>query len=362
LLSIKRIKTILLKDLKDVIRDSRILVAILTPLLIGVLYNFTFQDDTTPTATIAVAGDDSELPSQLQRAAGAAVNIHIQNEPDEAAVRSVVIDQQDADIGLVIPAGFDEAIKAGQSPELTVILPADPSLAGSLIAGLIDPVLRSEAGQAPPAQIQVVSAEPNPADQDLIDVVGLRSWAVVGSLALSVVMTAMFAVPMVLAEESEKKTLDALVMIASYAEVIIAKALLGIVLVAVTATILLEITNLDVVKPALMLLGMLAMAAALIGAGLLMAGLFKSTAQINTWSGLIVLPFIFPAFVVGLPVPDWVDKLATAFPTGAGTKVLLNSISEITLFPDNPLYFAIMLGWGVLFYGLLLLRLNRRQA
>jgi hypothetical protein len=149
LLSIKRIKTILLKDLKDVIRDSRILVAILTPLLIGVLYNFTFQDDTTPTATIAVAGDDSELPSQLQQAAGAAVNIHIQTESDEAAVRSVVIDKQDADIGLIIPNGFDEAIQAGQSPELTVILPADPTLAGSLIAGLIDPVLRSEAGANP---------------------------------------------------------------------------------------------------------------------------------------------------------------------------------------------------------------------
>ena len=362
MLSLKRIRTILLKDLKDVTRDSRILVAIIMPLVIGVVYNYSFKDDTTPTATIAYSGGPSELPSQLQQAVGAAANVHIKQEPDEATVQTVVIDKQDADIGLVIPAGFDEAVQAGENPELTVILPTDPSLAGSLIAGLIDPVLRQEAGQAPPAQIQVVTAEPNPADQQLIDVVGLRSWAVVGSLALSVVMTAMFAVPMVLAEESEKKTLDALVMIASYAEVIIAKALLGIVMVAVTATILLQITNLDIIKPALMVLGLFVMASALIGAGLLMAGLFKSTAQLNTWSGLIVFPFIFPAFIVGLPVPDWLEKLATAFPTGAGTKVLLNSISDVTLFPNNVLYLAIMLGWGVLFYGLLLLRLNRRQA
>lgn len=361
-MSIKRIKTILFKDLKDVIRDSRILVAIITPLLIGVVYNYTFNDDTTPSATIAYTGGPSELPAQLQQAVGSAANVDLQAEPDANAVQVTVVDKEDADIGLVIPAGFDEAVKAGQSPELTVILPARPSLAGSLIAGLIDPVLRASAGDTLPAQVQLVSAEPDPADQDLIDAIGLRSWAVVGSLTLSVVMVAMFAVPMVLAEETEKKTLDALVMIASYAEVIIAKALLGLVLVAVTSTILLQVTSLAIVKPAMLLLGLVTMAAALIGAGLLMAGIFKSTAQINTWSGLVVLPFVAPAFLVGLPISGWVEKLATAFPTGAGTKVLLNGVSETTYFPNTVLYIAIMLAWAALFYGLLLIRLNRRQA
>lgn len=361
-MSLKRIKTILFKDLKDVIRDSRILVAIITPLLIGVVYNYTFQDDTTPTATIAYTGGPSELPAQLQKAVGSAANVHLQSEPDANAVQVTVVDKEDADIGLVIPAGFDEAVKAGQSPELTVIMPADPTLAGSLIAGLIDPVLRSVAGESPPAQVHLVSAQPNPADQNLIDDIGLRTWAVVGSLALSVVMVAMFAVPMVLAEETEKKTLDALVMIASYTEVIIAKALLGLVLVGLTATILVMITSLNIVRPAMMLLGMVTMAAALIGAGLLMAGIFKSTAQLNTWSGLIVLPFAAPAYIVGLPVAPWLEKLATAFPTGAGTKVLLNSVSRTNYFPDTILYVAIMLAWGALFYGLLLIRLNRREA
>ena len=361
-MSIKRIKTILFKDLKDVIRDSRILVAIITPLLIGVVYNYTFQDDTTPSATIAYTGGPSELPTQLQQAVGSAANVHLQAEPNADAVQATVVDKEDADIGLVIPTGFDEAVKAGQSPELTVILPAKPTLSGSLIAGLIDPVLRATAGELPPANIHIVSAAPNPADQNLIDAIGLRTWAVVGSLALSVVMVAMFAVPMVLAEETEKKTLDALVMIASYAEVVIAKALLGLVLVAVTAMILVQVTSLDIVRPAMMLLGLAIMAAALIGAGLLMAGIFKSTAQINTWSGLVVLPFVAPAFIVGLPVAGWVEKLATAFPTGAGTKVLLNSVSDTTYFPNTLLYVAIMIAWGALFYGLLLIRLNRRQA
>ena len=92
-MSIKRIKTILFKDLKDVIRDSRILVAIITPLLIGVVYNYTFQDDTTPSATIAYTGGPSELPTQLQQAVGSAANVHLQAEPNADAVQATVVDK-----------------------------------------------------------------------------------------------------------------------------------------------------------------------------------------------------------------------------------------------------------------------------
>ena len=66
-MSIKRIKTILFKDLKDVIRDSRILVAIITPLLIGVVYNYTFNDDTTPSATIDARPTASNCPKASRR-------------------------------------------------------------------------------------------------------------------------------------------------------------------------------------------------------------------------------------------------------------------------------------------------------
>ncbi len=132
-------------------------------------------------------------------------------------------------------------------------------------------------------------------------------------------MTALLTVPMVLAEESEKKTLDALVMIASYAEVIIAKALLGIVMVAVSATILLQITSLDIGQTGVDGAWTLRDGVIVDRRRLLMAGLFESTAQLNTLSRTSSFPFIIPAFIVGLQF-QLARKTRHRFPHRCGDK------------------------------------------
>ena len=60
------------------------------------------------------------------------------------------------------------------------------------------------------------------------------------------------------------------------------------------------------------------LAVSLIGIGLLLGGLFKTAAQVYTWSSVVLLPIIMPAFVAGLPVPDALDLALRAFPTLPG--------------------------------------------
>ena len=152
-MSIARINAIYRKDLRDALRDSRLLIAILLPLLIGLLYSFTFKDTTKPTATLGVVSSTStQLPAALQGATQAAMQLKVESFADQASLTQQVRDKK-VDVGLVIPGGFDAAVKSGASPKLTVILPASPSFGGDYVAAVLDRVTQSLAGQVPAATI-----------------------------------------------------------------------------------------------------------------------------------------------------------------------------------------------------------------
>jgi ABC-type Na+ efflux pump permease subunit len=69
-----RIHAIYRKDLRDALRDSRLIIAILMPLLIGLLYSVMFNDETKPTAKLGVvASASTQLPAAIQAATQAAI-------------------------------------------------------------------------------------------------------------------------------------------------------------------------------------------------------------------------------------------------------------------------------------------------
>ncbi len=359
----RRIRAIARKDLRDVIRDARILVAIIMPLAIGVLYNVTFPEDTTPPATLVIAGDTtSALPGLLVAAAGDALRVTIAPVADEAAARDLVLVAEDADLALVIPAGFDAALAAGERPAVTVVLPPAPSLGGSLLASLVDPVTRAMAGADTPALIRIDRAPVVAEDLPVIERLGLRNWAMALSFMLLISIVALFAVPILLAEESERKTLDALVMIASYPEVTAAKALAGMALVAVNSVLLVAVTQMPVARPLVLAAGVAGLAIVLIGAGLLLAGIFRTVAQLNTWSGVVLSALLMPALVADMPVPEWVQRVAILLPSAAGMRLIMEGLAPEPLFASLLLPAAVLVVWLGVFYGLVVWRLSRRAA
>jgi hypothetical protein len=363
-ISLRRIRTIFRKDLRDAIRDARVLVALLVPLGIGLFYNFTFDSDAgTVKASVAYySADQTEVPRYLTSVVGDTVELGYTQATSAEQVQQEVRDDR-ADLGLILPAGFDDAVRRGERPTLQVIQPATDSLASNYVTAAIEPAVRAMAGQAPPAVIQVSNAAEPDESETAIDKIGLRTWSIIVSVVMMIGMISMLAIPVILAEESEKHTLDALVMIASYVEVVIAKAALGVFYIAVMVPLLLGLTRTSPEKMPLFVATVGLLGISLIGAGLLMAGLFKSANQLNTWSGILLGPVLIPAFAIGLPgIPKTLQRVAELIPTGAAMKLLMNSASTEQVFSDNVTAFAIIAAWGVAAFALLLWQLSRRQA
>lgn len=358
------IRTIFVKDLRDAIRDARVLVAILVPLGIGVFYSFAFDDGdlTTPTATVIYAtGDETTLPDALRDAIGGVVRLDLRQVASSAEIEQAVRDD-DADVGFVVPAGFDAAVQNGARPALQVSLPNDPSLGAQYVAGAFEPAVRAMAGQTFPVDIQLSTAVESPEGESAFERLGLRTYMVLVSILFLVAMIAMLVVPVILAEEAEKKTLDALVLVASYADVIAGKALVGVAYIAIAVAIMLGSTTLSIANAPMFAAAILATGVTLIGLGLVMAGFFRSANQLNTWSGVFLTPVIGPAFLVGAPLGDVAEVILLALPTSQAMRLIGDAALGESIFGGAWLSYLVIAAWGLAAYAAVSWQLARRQA
>ena len=191
---------------------------------------------------------------------------------------------------------------------------------------------------------------------------GLRKYFVLVAIALEIGMISMLAVPIILTEEVEKHTIDALVLVTSYLDIVVAKALVGLAYIVVAVGLLLSITRIAPERIALFVGALLALSVTLIAFGLLIGGLFRSANQLNTWGGVILLPILAPAFAVGLPIPGWLNTVFDFFPTSQATKVMIDSMTSTQFFGDAWLAFLVMIAWAVAAYALLVRRLGQRTT
>jgi ABC-2 type transport system permease protein len=361
--NVVRINAIYRKDLRDALRDSRIIIAILIPLLIGVLYSFVFTDSTKPTAKLGVvASASTQLPAALQAATKAAMQLSVQSFPDQATLTQQVRDKK-VDVGLVIPSGFDAALKSGASPKLTVILPASASFGGDYVAAALDRVTQSLAGQVPAATIARVTLPATAGTSDsAFNALGARKVFVLVAVILLLGMIAVYALPAVLTEETEKRTVEALTLIASDAEVIVAKSLFGLTYCVVSVPLMLAITRIAPENMALFVVDIVLTSVTLVGLGLLLGGLMRTQTQLNTWSTVAMLPLIVPAFVSQVPLPAWAGAIVFLLPTAQTMRLGMNALAGRQLYGAEWLSVAIILGWAVVAYGLVWWRLSRQEA
>jgi ABC-2 type transport system permease protein len=233
--------------------------------------------------------------------------------------------------------------------------------AGFVTSGL-DAGARLLAAQRPPAVIRPESVRAGSADEGVAGELGPRRYFVLATVVMMIGMIAVLAVPIILTEEAEKKTLDALLLVANYGEVIVAKALVGVAYSAASVALMLGLTRLLPLDMPIFVAGTGLLAVALIGLGLLLGGLFRTAAQVYTWSSVVLLPIIAPAFVVGLPIPDAVDLALRAFPTSQGMRIMTNGLAGKPLFGDLWISFVGLLVWIAVAYGALAWRLSRRES
>lgn len=362
----RRLRAIYRKDMRDAIRDSRVLTALLMPLALGLLYSFMFSDESVQvqkgTVGIVAAG-----PTQLRQAIshqvkGSLLRLRFVTVSDVGTLRRQVR-QKEVDVGLVVPEGFDEAVAAGQTPTLTVVLPASPGVDAGYVRAIVDRSVAAMARRAPPATIVVRTLPPETGGSTAaIDVLGARKDFILISSILLLCMVAVYAVPAVLVEEIEKRTMEALTLVASTAEVIGAKALFGLTLSVVSVPILLVITRGRPADVVAMAVAVVLSAVVLVGIGLLFAGLMKNQQQINTWSGALLLPLLAPAIAVGMPLPGVVNQALGFIPTTQSFRLMANAFAGRALYPNEVLSYAVLVVWGVGVYALVWWRLSRQEA
>jgi ABC-2 type transport system permease protein len=350
------------KDVVDAIRDSRVLVSLITPIILAILYNSIFPEERLFEAKIAYAGPEtSALVRTLEERAGQTVNLKLRHvDTDEQARRLVA--SQDVDAAFVLPSDVDDAVRAGRRPTITVIQPVEGSSAANFLSASLEAGLRALAGQSPIATVQVERVQAGSADQGVMGQLGSRRYFVLATVVMMLGMIAVLAVPIILTEEAEKKTLDALLLVANYREVIIGKALVGVAYSAVSVALMLGLTRLQPLDMPTFVVGTGLLAAALIGLGLLLGGLFRTAAQVYTWSSLVLLPIILPAFVAGLPLPSAVDFALRALPTSQGMRIMTNGLAGKALFNDQLISYGVLFAWVAIAYGALAWRLARRES
>jgi ABC-2 family transporter len=359
------VTTLVRKDMVDGIRETRVLVSLITPIILAVFYNLAFPEDRVFEAKVAYAGPESSAIVQTLKTraeTGNSVSLKLQHVATADEARKLVADKT-VDVAFALPEGVDDAIKAGQTPAITIYQPEIPGAGASFVQSSIDAGARALAGQKPAAVVRSESVQTGgSADQGVMAQMGPRRYFVLATIVMMIGMIAVLAVPIMLTEEVEKKTLDALLIVGSYLEVIFAKALVGLAYTALSVGLMLVLTRLRPADMATFVAGAGMLALSLIGLGLLIGGLFKSAQQVYSWSSVMLIPVIGPAFAVGLPVPTIVDAIFKVLPTSQGMRILTNGLAGKALFADAWLSYVVLAAWTVAMFGLLAWRLSRRES
>lgn len=362
-MNIRIVLAIAAKDLKDAIRDGRVLLPLLMPLGLGIIYNVAMPDVQKPTVTVAISSAGStRLPDALRAVAGSSVNLKFMELSSAAEVKNQV-ESKKADVGLLVPARFDADVAAGSAPHLSVVRPSGLPTNGAIyVVSALDGALRTMAGQQPPAVVDSETvAVPRDSTTTMLDV-GVRKYLVLGTLIMLVAMIAIYVLPILLTEEYEKKTADALLLVADQVDVVAAKVAVGLIYIALSVPLLLLVTGLAPANPLLFGSALAFLSVTLLGAGLLLGALVRSVNQLNTWSGIPLLLVIMPVFFVGIGLPQWTDMVMSALPGSQAMKLLVDGLSGQALYGNWMLSFAVIAAWAVVIYAVMIRTLSRREA
>ncbi len=357
-MSLRRIWTILRKDLSDAIRDGRVLAIIIVPIALGLLYSVIYPDqEPRPTADVVVVGssaDAQRVAEALPEDVSSAIELTVTREPDEAPARTAVEDE-DVDLAVVVPDGLLGEAQSGRGPPLRVLIGPEPSPTTQALVQLLPTTVGGLADRAPAAQVEVEPVAPS--SPSAFNAVGMRNYFVLAAIVMVIGFIGMLATPIILAEEIEKRTIEALLLAARGPEVLAAKALVGIAYSIVATALTVAVTRLPIEDVGMFLLGALGTVVSIVGLGLCFGYLVRSADKLNTWGWVLLMPFLIPAFVVAIPMAPWLDVIVQALPTAQGMRLMSDGVAGEAVFGGVGialLVFAVWGGGGLLLLGRLL--------
>lgn len=299
------------KDIVDAVKNMYILFTLILPVGLSLVMGLMFPTEAENITLVVFDPESSQFVSNLHE-------IQIEGLvilPASSAEMLPAEVQEKGIGGFAIPAGFDEAVAAGQHPELTVYLnkkssPTDLAVFVEIMRGQVWKL----AGE-PPVRLSFTELAA-PVDDSPLRTMNLKQYLLGLYLVLGIVMAGVFVVPTLMVEEKEKHTLDALLVSpASATEVVAGKALVGLFYCLIEAVLLLGLNNgfegNVIFTIAAVVLGSLFA----VGLGLFLGSVFRTSHQVNTWASLIQLGLILPTWIGIMPLPGVLDTIVKIIPT-----------------------------------------------
>lgn len=300
------------KDVVDAIRHRYLLTALVTPLLVALLFRVMLPGDNGRTVLNVVVYDagNSALLAELRNTPRMGVV-----EASSADAIAGVVKKSNAIGGLAVPANFDADIASGKQPQLTVYVNNEKTVfEQAAFRRILDQMVRAAAKQPEPANLVWVDVGET-AEDTLKGGTSLNQMLLPLLLILTFGMTGALVVPLLIVEEKEKRTLDFLLSSpATLNEIIAGKALTGVVYTLLIAGLLVGINRQLIHDWPLTLSTMVLGLLFVVGVGLVIGSVLNNTMQVNTWASFVLIVLLAPSFpVIGLS--GWFDKAMRVVPT-----------------------------------------------
>lgn len=336
------------KDLVDGLKNKTTLSVLLSILFLVVFYKYLpmlelLADEGVPTLLVYDAGS-SALITALENSA----TVNTRTYPSEDKLRqSLANESQLPELGLVIPADFDQVVAVGGTPEIQgYVLHWVSASEAEALKHTMEVHLAELVGVPVRIRLEVYIAPP---EADGLGIpVGI-------DMIFAALLIGIAFVPNLMFEEKRTKTLEALLVSpAGPVEVTLAKALTGLIYCLLTFAVVFAVYS------ALVVQWWLAITTAIVGSlfvvslGLVLGASLENRQQLMLWAWFVIIPLVLPLLLVlvgeqlvlGL-LPVW---LVTAFhwiPSAAMLDLLRASFSnqsQIALW-GPPL--ALVLAWTI---------------
>ncbi len=337
------------KDIADAIRNKNVLTVILGVAML-VLTSRALPLLLTLDGALRVAvyeAGDSGLVQALRGDDGLAVS----RARSQAELERMLAEGIEFAFGLVIPAGFDQAGGEARLAAYTMHW-SEPAEVQEQVA-LLEEKVSAVTGRPVHIDVEGQVLYPDPEAGGQLDMIII-------ALVIAIIVISMVAVPLLILEEKEARTMDALLVSpATAGQVVAGKALAGLVYGLVAAAVVLAFSASVVVLWGVALLAILAGVVFAVALGLLMGSLFDNQQNLYVWTGLSMVLLLVPMFVAsfgGTGLPKTIQAIAGWTPTVALSDLLHASFARTAaLDVILPNLAVLLLG------GLVLLLLTGRQ-
>lgn len=332
-MSLRRTAVLFWKELSKGSRSFIIILAVVVPVVLSLLLNLVFGDLFAGRATLGIVDQGSSRVPEIARTMGS-LSVRQYDSTDE--LRQAVA-RGAAEMGMVLPAGFDRQIASGETVEVIGFLWGESGLDSRAVLGTaILSIFREVAGYQPPVEVVTTTlgdAQTLPWEDRMLPLIVLLAMMLGGMMVPAGSLT----------QERQDRTLSALTITpVTLGEVLTTKALLGVLVASLMAVFTLAI-NRALGGQAFPLILALVLGSILAAEFGLLIGLLAK--DVNSMMGTIKaigIVLYAPALVLMFPeIPQWVGRL---FPTyyivgpvieitqrGAGLSEVLPDLAILTL-------------------------------